>query len=155
MPHQALCVISSQYLNSNWSDLPETAKLGFDLCDLDLWPLTLIFCVDIISVNGNNSWKFHDERWWEHGENVWRTNRHRQTHGRTGGLNQSQLKIYKCFPNIRREPVIGVYATTCIHKSSTLIFVGSNWLILTFRMPKRFLWSLLLTWFNFNPSMDK
>ena len=40
---------------------PETAKLGFDLCDLDLWPLTLTFCMDITFVNGNNYWKFHDD----------------------------------------------------------------------------------------------
>ena len=33
----------------------------FDLCDLDLWPLTLTFCVDIFLVNGNYSWKYHDD----------------------------------------------------------------------------------------------
>ena len=38
-PHQALCIISSPYVNSNWSYGSETAKLGFDLWDLDLWPL--------------------------------------------------------------------------------------------------------------------
>ena len=31
------------------------------LCDLDLWPLTLLFCIDIISVIGNHSWKLHDD----------------------------------------------------------------------------------------------
>ena len=36
--HQALCIISSSYVNSNWSYSPETAKLSVDLCDLDLWP---------------------------------------------------------------------------------------------------------------------
>ena len=36
--HQALCIISSSYVNSNWSYGPESAKLGVDLCDLDLWP---------------------------------------------------------------------------------------------------------------------
>ena len=36
-------------------------KLGFDLCDLDLWPLTLTFCMDINFVKGNNPWKFHDD----------------------------------------------------------------------------------------------
>ena len=36
-------------------------KLGFDLCDLDLWPLTLTFCMDLTLVIGNNSWKFHDD----------------------------------------------------------------------------------------------
>ena len=59
--HQALCIISSSYVNSNWSYSPETAKLGVDLCDLDLWPLTLTFCMDVTSVIGNNSWKFHDD----------------------------------------------------------------------------------------------
>ena len=48
-------------MNSNWSYSPETVKLGCDLCDLDLWPLTLTFCMDVTSVTGNNSWKFHDD----------------------------------------------------------------------------------------------
>ena len=61
MPHQVTCIISSPYVNSNWSYGLETAKLSFDLCDLDLWPLTLTFCMDIISVNGNISWKFYDD----------------------------------------------------------------------------------------------
>ena len=34
--HQASCIIPSSYVNSNWSYSPETAKLGYDLCDLDL-----------------------------------------------------------------------------------------------------------------------
>ena len=59
--HQALCIIPSSYVNSNWSYSPETAKLGPDLCDLDLWPLTLTFCMNITSVIGNNSWKFRDD----------------------------------------------------------------------------------------------
>ena len=37
------------------------AKLGVDLSDLDLWPLTLTFCMDVTSVTGNNSKKFHDD----------------------------------------------------------------------------------------------
>ena len=48
-------------MNSNWSYRPETVKLGVDLCDLDLWPLTLTFCMNITLVIGNNSWKFHDD----------------------------------------------------------------------------------------------
>ena len=40
---------------------PEMAKLGFDLCDLDLWPLTLTFCMDITPVIGNNPWKIYDD----------------------------------------------------------------------------------------------
>ena len=51
----AICV------NSNWSYSPETAKLGFDLSDLDLWPQSMTLCLSIISVNGNNSWKFDDD----------------------------------------------------------------------------------------------
>ena len=56
-------------MNSNWSYSPETVKLGRDLCDLDLWPLTLTFCMDITFDHGNNSWKFHDDTmmgtWWK------------------------------------------------------------------------------------------
>ena len=43
---------------------PETLKLGkmcFDLCDRDLWPLTLTVCMHITSVNCNNSCKFQDD----------------------------------------------------------------------------------------------
>ena len=43
-------------MNSNWSNGPETAKWGYDLCDLDHWPLTLTVCMDITSVIGNNLW---------------------------------------------------------------------------------------------------
>ena len=59
--HQAICIISSSYVNSNWSYSPETVKLGCDLCDLDLWPLTLTFCMNLTLVIGNNSWKFQDD----------------------------------------------------------------------------------------------
>ena len=59
--NQALCIISSLYVNSNCSYGPETAKLGFDLCDLDLWPLSLTFLMNVTSVIGNNFWKFHDD----------------------------------------------------------------------------------------------
>ena len=54
--HQALCIISSPYMNSNWSYGPETAKWP-----LWPWPLTLTFCMDITSVNGNNSRKVQDD----------------------------------------------------------------------------------------------
>ena len=59
--HQAICTISSLYVNSNWSYSPETVKLGRDLCDLDLWPLTLTFCMDLTLVLGDNSWKYQDD----------------------------------------------------------------------------------------------
>ena len=52
------CIISSPYVNSNWSYGPEAVKRSHGFCDLDLWPLTLTFCTDITFVNRNNSWKF-------------------------------------------------------------------------------------------------
>ena len=52
VPHQALCIISSPYVNSN---ALEMAKLGFDLWDLDLWPLALNFWMNITFVYGNHS----------------------------------------------------------------------------------------------------
>ena len=64
--HQALCIISSSYVNSNWSYSPETAKLGYDLCDLDLWPLT--FCMDITFVIIITPENFVMIRWWEHSQ---------------------------------------------------------------------------------------
>ena len=39
MPHQAMYITSLPYVNSNCYS-PETANLGFGLCELDLWPLT-------------------------------------------------------------------------------------------------------------------
>ena len=36
-------------------------KLGRDLCDLDIWHLTLTFCMDLTLVLGDNFWKFHDD----------------------------------------------------------------------------------------------
>ena len=44
-----------------WSYSLETAKWGHDLCDLDLGPLTLTFCMDITFVIGDNSWQFCDD----------------------------------------------------------------------------------------------
>ena len=52
---KAICIILSSYVNSNCSYSPETVKLGCDLCDLDLWPLTLTFCMDLTLVLGDNS----------------------------------------------------------------------------------------------------
>ena len=55
--------------HSNWSIQtavtvrirPNWGKICFDLCDLDIWPLTLTFSMNIPFVNGNNSWKFNDD----------------------------------------------------------------------------------------------
>ena len=58
---QALRITSSPYVNSNSSYGPETAKLGFNFCGLDHWPLALTFCMDITSVSDNNFWTSHDD----------------------------------------------------------------------------------------------
>ena len=50
----AICNFSVQK-SPNWG------KISCDLCDLDFWPLTLTFCMDITLVNGNNSWTFYDD----------------------------------------------------------------------------------------------
>ena len=39
---------------------PIRVKICFDLCDLDLWPPTLPFYMDITYTHGNNFWKNHD-----------------------------------------------------------------------------------------------
>ena len=59
--HQALCIISSPYMKSNWSYGPETLIWVLASANLDFWPLTLNFCIEITSVIGNHSWKFHDD----------------------------------------------------------------------------------------------
>ena len=61
---QALCIISSPYVNSNWSYSPEKAKCDFDLVTLtlDLWPWPFVNNI-VIKV--------------------------RETDGRTDGLNHS------------------------------------------------------------------
>ena len=72
MPHQALCIISLTYVNSNWSYGPETANLAFDFSDLDLRPWLFAWpYITSVDGNGSNCWKFHDDsviRWWEHSE---------------------------------------------------------------------------------------
>ena len=40
---------------------PNWGNSFFYLCDLHLWPLILIFCMDITTLIGNHSWKCHDD----------------------------------------------------------------------------------------------
>ena len=98
--HQAICIISSSYVNSNWSYRPETVTLGCDLCDLDLWPLTLTFCMDITFVIGNN---FMMIQWWEHSQ---KGVTDRQTDRRTDwticGAAWSQLKSTQNYDKLFR-----------------------------------------------------
>ena len=59
---------------------PNWGKICLDVCDLDLWPLTLTFCMDITFVNDNNSWKFHDDLM---GGTLWKSVKDEETDGRT------------------------------------------------------------------------
>ena len=96
-----LCSILYTLVNSNWNYSPETVKLGCDLCDLDLWPLTLTFCMDLTLVIGNNSWKFHDDTMMETQSKrceVWQT-ADRQTENTICRAASSQLKIADFDPN--------------------------------------------------------
>ena len=82
-------------MNSNCSYSPETVKLVVDLCDLDLWPLTLTFCMDVTFVIGNNViGKFHDDTmmgtWWKRCD---RRKTDRQTDWTSHIAAWSQLKI--------------------------------------------------------------
>ena len=43
---------------------------SFDLCDPDLWRLTLTIYIDITSVTVSKSWKLHDDTMREHSEKV-------------------------------------------------------------------------------------
>ena len=69
-------------------------KLGFDLCGLDLWPLTLTFRMDITSVIGNYSENFMMIQWWENSEKGM-THRQldRQTDERTDGQAEPLIQL--------------------------------------------------------------
>ena len=100
-------MISLPYVNSNWSYSPETAKLGVDLCDLELWPLTLTltFCMDITSDDGNNSWKFHDDTmmgtWWKRcdGQTDGRTDRRTDWTSHIAAWSQLKKHYENVFPS--------------------------------------------------------
>ena len=67
--HQAVCIIPSSYVNSNCSYSPETAKLGHDLCDLDLyniwpWPFAWTSLLSLV-ITPENVLMI---RWWEHSQ---------------------------------------------------------------------------------------
>ena len=88
-------------MNSNWSYGPETAKWGHDLCDLDLWPLTLTFLMDITFVIGNNSWKFHDDTMM----GTLSKRCHRRTDGQTDRQTdgQTEIAILKAWSQLKRR----------------------------------------------------
>ena len=72
--HEAICIISSSYVNSNWSYGPETAKLGVTLTfDFWPWPFAWTSLLSLV-ITPENSW------WYDDGnivKKVW------QTDGRT------------------------------------------------------------------------
>ena len=85
----AICLVKGRKC-ANW------VEISFYLCDLDLWYLTLTFCISITSVCGNCSWNFMTIRWKKRSEKKC----HRPTDGwredgGTDGQNRSwsQLKL--------------------------------------------------------------
>ena len=66
--HQVLCIISSPFVNSNWSHGPDTAKWGHDLCDLDLWPALWPFVRPSLLSMVITPENFVMKGWQEHGE---------------------------------------------------------------------------------------
>ena len=110
--HQAVCIIGSPYVNSNWSYGPETAKLCFDLCGLDLWPLT--FCMDLTSVIGNNSWKF---AWWYNDGNIVkkcdrRADRRTDWTIQRAVWSQLKMKLLKCQEKMNTQATSLLWATS-------------------------------------------
>ena len=76
---------------------PETAKLGVDLCDLDLWPWPFAWTSLLSMVITPET--FMMIRWWEHGEKGVTDGR---TDGQTDGLNQS----YSCLVAAKKRYMV-------------------------------------------------
>ena len=76
----------------------QSGKICFDLYDLDIWPLTLTFCIGITFVNAYHSGKCHDDtmtgtlwiQWQEHCE---KGIADRQTDGRMDGQPEVFLQL--------------------------------------------------------------
>ena len=75
--YQAICIISSSYVNSNWSYSPETPNLGqirqfLEPCDLEIWWITLknnrapLLCYFKLCAS------FHSQLWIQTGVTVWK-----------------------------------------------------------------------------------
>ena len=136
-------------MNSNWSYGLETAKFSFDVCDLDLWPPTLTFCMDIIFVTGNIFWKFHDDTM----TGTLRKKCDRQTDGQTDRLKCS----YNCLVAANNRAPLLSYIKLCasFHRHmwiQTGVAVRKllNWFLtfvtLTFDLwPRSFAWISLLS----------
>ena len=65
---QALCIIWNALVNSNWSYSPETTNLGlnwrfFELCDLEIWQMTLKNIRAPLLSNIKPCASFHHHKW--------------------------------------------------------------------------------------------
>ena len=101
-----------------------TAKWGHDLCDIDLWPLTLTLCMDITSINGNNSCKFQDGTmmgtWWK------------RCDGRTDGQAERSV-LLKMTSTAKEKCNTKVYSSrgflvTDIHVHGRQIYISGNFI---------------------------
>ena len=84
-------------------------KICFCLCDIDLWPLTLTFCMNITFVNGNNSLRCHDDTmrvtFWKrcHRRTGWRTDGQTDISGRRAAslqLKKNNNQIFQLYSAI-------------------------------------------------------
>ena len=92
-PLLCYCKLCASFHNHVWIQAgvtvrkrPNWDKICFDLCDLDHWPLTLTYCMDITFVNVKNSWKFHDDMM---SETSWK-----RCNGRTDGRTDGQTEVF-------------------------------------------------------------
>ena len=83
------CEIALRLLSLEFTDDKSTlvqvmawCRQATTLCDLDLYPLTFTFCMNITVVISDNSWKFHDDMM----TGTLSKRSGRQTDGRTDGL---------------------------------------------------------------------
>ena len=109
--HQALCIISASYVNSNWSYGPETAKLGliFVILTFDLWPWPFAWASLLSLVITEN---FLMIRWSCHGnivKKVWWMD------GQTDGLSHLKSCLVAC--------------KSIIFKSNEMHYFDKNWWI--------------------------
>ena len=103
---------------TNWG------KISFDLCDLDLWPLTLTFCMDITLVSGYKSCKIHDDTM---RGNIVKKVCHRQKDRRTDGRMDGWTDRWTG-PLIHRAawPHLNITVITRISSNSKLLQVSDG-----------------------------
>ena len=111
--HQVLYIFPSSNVNSNWSYDPQTAKLDFDFCDLDLWPWPLLSLVTTPEILMTIRWEEHKEK---------------NCKRRTDGLSHS----YSCLTAIKIIGYVEVYGNLCcMLEYLSTAFTGNVVVILT------------------------